>query len=85
MRAVDVEILNFMLTEKVVEKDYSKQFETCEGYTVKLITIKQKENAFFKPTEKHRSQNFIDVDRMLSQLLRPLEIILQLFDGDASL
>lgn len=41
-----------MLTNKVVEKEYSKEFEACKEYTEKwiTITIKQKvKQLLFKP------------------------------------
>lgn len=41
LSAVDKEILNFMLINKVYEKDYTKEFEACGEYNEKLIKMKQ--------------------------------------------
>lgn len=68
---MDEEILNFMLTNNVIEKDYSKEFEACEEYTEKLISIKEKwKQLFVKPMGEIRSMTFTDVERTQSRLLR---------------
>lgn len=53
-----------MFQNSLLEKDCTKEFDACEEYNEKLISIKQKVKEFFgKPDKEHLSQNVIEVER----------------------